>query len=105
MVASRRIVDGPSIGLRTGDVGHRARMSDITVHDDRHRLTAGEVLRFVLAAVLLVAIVVLCAKNTGDTRVDYVFGDVEAPLWLVLAAAAIGGALVAALLRRRRHHA
>jgi hypothetical protein len=34
----------------------------------------------------------------------YVFGDVEAPIWMALVAAAAAGIVVAWLMRHRPHH-
>ena len=70
----------------------------------RGRYTTGDVLRFVVAAAIVVLLVAFCVANTDDTKVDYLIGDTTMPLFLVMVVAAVGGVLIAALLRRRRHH-
>ena len=76
-----------------------------------HHLTAREraadtahTVRIVLAVLLAVALVALAAANTDDVHVDYLVGDTDAPLVVVVAASALVGALIAALVRVRRHH-
>jgi MYXO-CTERM domain-containing protein len=64
----------------------------------------GEVVRYVIAALIVAALVGFCIRNTDDTKVDYLVSSTNAPLFIVLAAAAVAGVLIAALLRRRRHH-
>lgn len=69
---------------------------------DRSRVSAGLVVTIVLAVALLIFIF----QNTGDVKVDWLFLDATAPLWLVLLITAAAGALLAEvggwLLRRRR---
>jgi uncharacterized integral membrane protein len=79
-----------------------ARAHDTTT--EPHRFTTGEVIRFVVAAAIVVLIVAFCVANTDDTKVDYLVGDTTFPLFVVMVASAVGGALIAALLRRRRRH-
>jgi uncharacterized integral membrane protein len=76
-----------------------------THEEHARRFTAGEVLRFVVAAAVVVVLVAFCIRNTDDTNIDYLTGDTSAPLVVVMVASAVAGALIAALLRRRRHHA
>jgi uncharacterized integral membrane protein len=68
------------------------------------RFTTGEVVRFVVAAAIVVVLVAFCIANTDDTKVDYLVGDNTFPLVVVMVLSAVAGALIAALLRRRRHH-
>jgi uncharacterized integral membrane protein len=70
----------------------------------RTRFTTGEVVRYILAALIVVGLVVFCIRNTDDTNVDYLVSSRSAPLFVVLVVAAVAGAVIAALLRRRRHH-
>ena len=65
---------------------------------------AGVIARFVLIALVVVAIVLVALDNTDDVRVGYVFGDADAPIWIVLVLAAIGGLIIGSLLRFRRRH-
>ena len=78
--------------------------------DDPHRQAtkshdAGVIIRFVLIALIVVAIVLVALDNTDDVRVGYVFGDANGPIWIVLVLAVIAGILIGSLLRfRHRHH-
>jgi uncharacterized integral membrane protein len=60
--------------------------------------------RIALAVVLLITIAAVAIDNSDDTRIGYVFGDVTAPLFVVLILAAIVGALIGWLLLHRPHH-
>ena len=64
--------------------------------------STGEVIRFVLAALLLVALVAFCVANTGDVHVNYVFGKSNLPLIVVMAGSGVAGILIDALIRRSR---
>ncbi len=71
-------------------------------------LSTGAIVRLVIAAIVLIAIVVFCARNTDSTNVDYLFGDHSAPLFVVIALSAVAGAVLATLaswVRHRRHRA
>jgi uncharacterized integral membrane protein len=61
--------------------------------------------RVVIGVLLLVVLVAVVVDNKDDTQVGYVFGDFEAPLFVVVIVAAIIGALVGWLIlhRPRRH--
>jgi uncharacterized integral membrane protein len=67
---------------------------------DRSRTQWG---RIVVAVVLIAIIAAVAIDNSDDTRIGYVFGDVNAPLFVVLIAAAIVGAIVGWLLLHRPH--
>ena len=77
---------------------HQQHPEATTTHD------AGVIIRFVLIAVVVIALVLVALDNTDDVRVGYVFGDANAPIWIVLVLAAIGGIIIGALLRFRRRH-
>ena len=77
---------------------HQQHPEATTTHD------AGVIIRFVLIAVVVIALVLVALDNTDDVRVGYVFGDANAPIWIVLVLAAIGGIIIGALLRVRRRH-
>lgn len=67
--------------------------------------TAGGVVRFLVAAAVVAALVLVAVDNRRDVRLGYVVGDANAPVWVALVAAAIAGVIVAWLLRHRpRHH-
>lgn len=67
---------------------------------------ASTVLAFVkshwLALTLLVVAVVFVLQNRGDTRVEFLFFNLTAPLWLTLGATLVAGALIGWGLARRR---
>ena len=76
------------------------------VHDRTTTERAADVsrgLRFVVVAVLVAAIVVVAFDNRDDVRLGYVFGDAQAPVWIVLVAAGIAGVMIGWLLRHRPH--
>ena len=79
-------------------------------HDDAHDRTtserardAGRGLRLLLAAALVAALVVVAFDNRDDVRLGYVFGDAEAPVWIVLVAAGIAGVTIGWLIKHRPH--
>lgn len=65
-------------------------------------MTAGELIKLLPAIILLIVLVAFAFGNTQKTKVDYLFGDVNAPLYIVLLITALVGALIAALIRFRR---
>lgn len=83
----------------------------MTTYDRHHdqvdgatrRHDAGVIARFVVIAALLVGLVLLALDNRDDVRIGYVFGDANAPIWIVLVAAAIAGMIIGWLLRHRSH--
>lgn len=66
-------------------------------------LSTGAIVRLVIAGIVLIAIVVLCARNTDKTNVDYLFGDANLPLFIVVALSALAGAVLGAMESWRRH--
>jgi uncharacterized integral membrane protein len=60
--------------------------------------------RLVLGLIILVAAVAIVVDNRQTTRVGYVFGDVRAPLVVVLLLSAAAGALIGWLLSHRPSH-
>jgi uncharacterized integral membrane protein len=71
-------------------IGHQAR-------------DVGRGLRLFIAAALVAALVVVALDNREDVRLGYVFGDAQAPVWIVLVAAGIVGVMVGWLLKHRSH--
>jgi uncharacterized integral membrane protein len=68
--------------------------------DDR-----GGAVRWIIAALIVAAIVVVAVDNREEVSVGYVFGDASAPLWVILVAAGIAGIVVGWLVKHRpRHH-
>lgn len=64
----------------------------------------GRMIRFGLIAAIIAALVLVAVDNRDDVRLGYVFGDTEAPIWIVLALAAVGGVVIGWLIRHRPHH-
>jgi uncharacterized integral membrane protein len=73
--------------------------------DDRSSTTVdvGRMVRLVVVLAIVTALVLVAVDNRDDVRVGYVFGDTEAPIWIVLALAAVGGVMIGWLLRHRPH--
>ncbi len=59
--------------------------------------------RIVVAVVLIAVITAVAIDNRDDTRIGYVFGDVNAPLFVLLIISAIVGAAIGWLLLHRPH--
>ena len=57
--------------------------------------------RWIIAALIVVAIVAVAVDNREEISVGYVFGDASAPVWVILVAAGIAGIVVGWLVRRR----
>jgi uncharacterized integral membrane protein len=66
-----------------------------------HRRDAAQLIRWLLIAAIVAAVVVVAMDNRKDVRVGYVFGDREAPIWTVIVAAAVVGMVVGWLVRHR----
>ena len=77
-------------------------MSSETMTHAERRVRAGQTVRVVIWLVVLAAVVVFAAVNTGDVTVDWVFDETEAPLWLVIAVSAVAGAVIGVAARPRR---
>jgi len=60
--------------------------------------------RLIVATILVALLVVFAVDNRRETRVEYLVGHRDAPLWVLLAATALVGALIGALVTRRRAH-
>jgi uncharacterized integral membrane protein len=65
------------------------------------RRSPAQTARIVVGVVLLAAAVAVIVDNRRDTRIGYVFGDVTAPLILVLIVTAVVGAAIGWLLLHR----
>jgi uncharacterized integral membrane protein len=65
----------------------------------------GGIVRWVIAALIVAAIVAVALDNRDEISVGYVFGDASAPLWLILVAAGAAGIVIGWLIKHRpRHH-
>ncbi|MEQ1698598.1 MAG: LapA family protein [Ilumatobacteraceae bacterium] len=69
-----------------------------------HRRDLARLLRLVVIAALLLALVLFGLDNRDDVRIGYVVGDTSGPIWLVILASALSGLLIGALTRRRHTH-
>ncbi len=56
-----------------------------------------------MVVALLAGLVLVALDNRSTVQVGYVFGDVKAPIWIVLAAAAVCGVIIGWLVRHRPH--
>jgi uncharacterized integral membrane protein len=60
--------------------------------------------RWVLIAAIVVALVLVAMDNRDDVRVGYAVGDTNAPIWIVIIAAAVAGVFIGWLIRHRPRH-
>jgi uncharacterized integral membrane protein len=66
-----------------------------------HRRDATLIIRWLLIAAIVVAIVLVAMDNRDDVRVGYAVGDASAPIWTVIVIAAVAGMIVGWLIRHR----
>lgn len=66
------------------------------------RFTPVQVVKLVVSALVLVALVVFALVNSDDVAVDYLVGDAQVPLIFVILGSAVAGALVGVLVRHRQ---
>jgi uncharacterized integral membrane protein len=65
----------------------------------------GSIVRWIIAALIVVAIVAIAFDNREEISVGYVFGDASAPVWVILVAAGAAGIIIGWLIKHRpRHH-
>ena len=75
------------------------------VHEAHASRDHGRVVRLVLAAVLVAAVIAVAIDNREEVEVGYVVGEVRAPVWIILVAAGVAGVLIGWLIKHRpRHH-
>ena len=79
------------------------RVERVNGSEPRRRRTVGESLRVFVVLALLAGLVLVALDNRATVQVGYVFGDVKAPIWIVLAAAAVSGVVIGWLARHRPH--
>jgi uncharacterized integral membrane protein len=60
--------------------------------------------RWIVAALIIVAIVAVAIDNREEISVGYVFGDASAPVWVILVAAGVAGILIGWLIKHRPRH-
>ena len=66
-----------------------------------HRRDLARVIRLIVVVALIGAVVAVALDNRDDVRLGYVFGDVSAPVWMVIVGAGLIGVLVGWLVRHR----
>lgn len=66
-----------------------------------HRRDAALIIRWVLIAAIVAALVLVAMDNRDDVRVGYAVGDASAPIWTVIVIAAVAGMIVGWLIRHR----
>jgi uncharacterized integral membrane protein len=66
------------------------------------RIRAGQTAKIVAWVVVLGAIALFCIVNTQTVSIDWVFGDSENALWIVIALSALAGFVVGYLTSYRR---
>lgn len=66
------------------------------------KIRTGQTVRVVVWVVILALIVVFAAANSQDVNVDWVFGDSDGALWLVIGGSAAAGFLLGLTTARRR---
>jgi uncharacterized integral membrane protein len=83
----------------------RTMSDDVAEHAGAvHRRDVVQLVRWLFVAAIVAALVAVGMDNRDDTRVGYVFGDSEAPIWIVIIAAAVGGMIIGWLIRHRPRH-
>ena len=71
--------------------------------DSRERsIRARQTVKIVVGVAIAAVVVAFALANTQDVTVDWLFGDVDTSLWVVIVASAAVGAVLGALARRRR---
>ena len=74
-------------------------------HDDDTRensIRARQTLRIVVWVALVAVVVALAVANTQQVTVDWILGDLDTSLWVVIVASAVVGAALGYLARWRR---
>ncbi len=104
-----RDLAGGQVGLIADGPGHIEAMvtHDTEVSDHAgavHRHDVATVLRFLIAAAFVLALVLVGADNRDKVRIGYVTGHAQAPVWIVVVASALVGIIVSRLLGHRRHN-
>ncbi|WP_148288659.1 LapA family protein [Ilumatobacter nonamiensis] len=61
-----------------------------------------QTIRIVVWVVAVAAVVIFAAANSQEVPVDWVFGDTDLALWIVIAGSALVGAIIGYVARWRR---
>ena len=67
-----------------------------------HRHDAAVLLRLLLAAAFVIALLLVGLDNRDKVRIGYVIGEAHAAIWTVVVGSAIVGILIGLLLKRDR---
>ena len=73
---------------------------EVSTHDRSVRTR--QTIRIVVWVVAIAAIVLFAASNTQQVAVDWVFGDSDIALWIVIAGSALIGVVIGYIARWRR---
>ena len=65
-------------------------------------IRARQTIKIVVWVVAVVAIVVFAASNSQEVPVDWIFGDTDLALWIVIVGSAVVGAIIGYVARWRR---
>jgi uncharacterized integral membrane protein len=66
-----------------------------------HRRDMARLIRLVVIAVIVAALIAVAMDNRDDVRVGYAVGDTEAPVWIVVVVATVCGVFIGWLSRHR----
>ena len=66
-----------------------------------HRRGASRIIRLIVVAALVAALVLVALDNRNDARIGYAIGDATVPVWFLVVAAAVGGMIIGWLIRHR----
>ena len=76
---------------------------DITKHSAAvHRHDASVLVRWIVAAAFVLALILVGLDNRDKVRIGYVTGQAHAPIWIVVLGSAFAGLIIGLLLRRGR---
>jgi uncharacterized integral membrane protein len=67
-----------------------------------HRHDAAAIIRLIVVAAFIVALVLVGLDNRDDVRIGYVIGDAQAPVWIVVVSSAVAGVIIGWLVRQHR---
>ncbi len=87
------------VGVRLTGVGYGLGMAEET---EERSIRVSQTIRIVLWIVIAAVIVALALANTQDVTVDWLLGDLDTSLWVVIVVAAGVGVVLGYLARWRR---
>ena len=71
-------------------------MTEEETIDERRerRIRMGQTVRVLVVLVVIGLLALFAALNTADVEIDYLFGDVTAPMIIVIAVSAVAGLII-----------